>query len=65
MSDIRKEIEYYNNLRCEFIDFVNLPKLEDKDISLVCYMKSPSIPEKKFVPAYLFLYARMVRLLAK
>jgi len=54
MSDIRKEIEYYNNLRCEFIDFVNLPKLEDKDISLVCYMKSPSIPEKKFVPAYLF-----------
>ncbi len=52
--DIAKEIEYYNSLPLEFEDFIELPKLSDGELELVCVEKKPAIPEKKYVPAYDF-----------
>ena len=54
MFDIKEEIEYYNNLPCVFEDFIELPKLFDGVISLNCTKKSPAMPEKNWVPAYMF-----------
>ena len=51
---IQKEIEHYNALPCEFDGFANIPKLESKDIYLVCTAKTPENPEKKYVPSYDF-----------
>jgi len=36
MKDIQIEVNYYNSLKCEFTDFINVPKLDDGDIFLVC-----------------------------
>jgi len=57
-NQIRNEIEYYNNLPYEFIDFVNVPTLSDGDIYLVCMTKKPGIPEKKWVPSYDFIICK-------
>jgi len=51
---IRKEIEYYNALPCEFDDFIEVPELNDGVIQLVCVVKHPAIYEKKYVPWYEF-----------
>ena len=52
--EIKKEIEYYNSLPCRFEDFIELPDLTDGEIELVCAHKHNAIPEKKYVPDYIF-----------
>ena len=52
--DTHKEIEYYKSLPCMFEDFIELPALSDGVIHLVCTVKKPAIPEKKYCPAYDF-----------
>jgi len=52
--DTHNEIAYYNSLPVIFNDFIDLPKLADNQIELVCVGMKPAIPEKKFVPAYDF-----------
>lgn len=54
MTDIEREIEHYNNLPCVFEDFVDLPQLFDGVISLNCTAKHPAVPEKNWVPSYMF-----------
>lgn len=49
-----REIAYYISLPCVFNDFIEIPKLTDGNIHLVCVAKKPAIPEKKYVPAYEF-----------
>lgn len=49
-----KEIVYYNSLPCVFNDFISVPELTDGNIRLVCIAKKPAIPEKMYVPAYVF-----------
>jgi len=49
-----REIEYYNTLPCEFSGFIEVPKLSDRVIHLVCVAKHPAIPEKNYVPWYEF-----------
>ena len=52
--DIKKEIAYYNNLPCQFDDFIKVPTLSNGEIYLVCTEKAPANPEKKWVPSYIF-----------
>jgi len=52
--ETQKEIACYNSLPCVFDDFVEVPELSDGVIYLVCTAKNPAIPEKKWVPAYIF-----------
>lgn len=53
-AEIQKEIEYYNAMPYVFDGFFELPELSDGVIHLVCTAKKPAIPEKKYVPAYVF-----------
>ena len=53
-KEIEKEISYYNSLPVIFEDFIDFPELTDGEIELVCIAKKPAIPEKKWVPAYVF-----------
>lgn len=53
-EEIQKEIEYYNSLPCVFEGFITLPPLSDRELSLVCVEKQDAVPEKKYVPGYLF-----------
>ena len=50
----QREIEYYNSLPVDFVDFIDFEKLSDGEIELFCVAKKPAIPEKKWVPAYDF-----------
>lgn len=52
--EMLKEIAYYKSLPCTFDDFIEVPELSDGVIYLVCIAKEPAIPEKKYVPAYVF-----------
>jgi len=52
--DAQKEIAYYKTLQLVFDGFIDVPELSDGMIHLVCTAKRPSIPEKKYVPAYDF-----------
>ena len=56
--DAQKEIAYYNSLPCVFNDFITLPTLSNGQIQLVCVAKKPPIPEKKWVPAYVFVVCK-------
>ncbi len=56
--EIRREIEHYNAMPCVFEDFMDLPRMADGDITLLCTAKNPAIPEKKWVPAYNFMIQR-------
>jgi len=47
-------IAYYNNQPVIFNDFIDVPELTDGEIELYCIAKKPAIPEKKWVPAYVF-----------
>ena len=49
-----KDIVYYKSLPVVFDDFIDIPELSDSVIHLVCTSKRPTIPEKKYVPAYDF-----------
>lgn len=49
-----QEIAYYNSLPVIFNGFVDIPDLTDGEIELFCVAKKPAIPEKKWVPAYVF-----------
>jgi len=55
---IQEEIEYYNALPCEFSDFIEMPKLNDGVIHLVCVAKHPAVPEKNYVPWYDFIVCK-------
>lgn len=50
----QQEINEYMALPVTFNDFIDVPKLTDNEIELVCTEKKPAIPEKKYVPAYEF-----------
>lgn len=52
--EIMQEISYYNSLPVVFDDFVDIPGLTDGEIELYCVGKNPAIPEKKWVPSYVF-----------
>lgn len=52
--EVLREIQYYNSLPVVFEDFVDIPGLTDGEIELHCVAKNPAIPEKKWVPAYVF-----------
>jgi len=52
--ETQKEIAYYNTLPFEFNDFIDVPKLTNGEIFLVCTKKAPGDPEKKWIPAYHF-----------
>ena len=52
--EIRKEIEYYNSLPCEFNGFIDVPALSDNEIYLVCTKKASGNAEEKLVPWYEF-----------
>lgn len=52
--EIQKEIAACNSLPCEFNGFIDVPKLTDQEIELVCIDKKEAIPEKNYVPAYIF-----------
>lgn len=49
-----QEIDHYNTLPLIFDGFIDLPELSDGVIRLVCTDKNPEIPEKKWVPGYVF-----------
>ena len=51
---IKQEIEYYNSLPVVFNDFVDIPNLADDEIELFCTAKNEAVPEKNFVPSYVF-----------
>ena len=53
-QEIQKEIAYYNSLPCVFEGFLDLPPLSDGELTLACVEKQEAIPEKKYVPGYLF-----------
>jgi len=53
-EELQKEIAYYNSLPVLFDDFIEVPALNDGEIHLVCVDKKPAIPEKKYVPCYVF-----------
>ena len=55
-----KEIAYYNAMPCEFNGFIDVPKITNGIIELVCIEKKPAIPEKKYVPAYEFAICKVV-----
>ena len=50
--EVQKEIEYYKSLPCEFDGFIDVPRLDDGVIHLICTAKNPADPIKKWVPAY-------------
>lgn len=52
--ETHKEIKYYNSIPVVFDSFIELPELSDGVIHLVCTEKKPAIPEKKYVPCYVF-----------
>ena len=52
--DVLKEVDFYNVRPCNFEDFITVPPLADGELFLVCTGKCPAIPEKKYVPAYIF-----------
>ncbi len=52
--DIQKEIAHYNALPIVFDGFIDVPELFDGEVRLVCVDKKPAIPEKKYVPSYIF-----------
>lgn len=51
-----QEITYYNSLPVIFDDFVDTDELDlsNGEIELICIQKQAAIPEKKWVPAYVF-----------
>ena len=51
---ILQEINYYNSQPVIFDEFIDMPELSDDEIVLFCTAKKPAIPEKKWVPAYVF-----------
>ena len=53
IQEVQKEIAYYNALPFVFDDFIEVPELSDGVIYLMCKEKSPAVPEKKWVPAYI------------
>lgn len=53
-----QEIEQLNRLPCVFSDFLSLPELDDGVIRLICLHRLEAIPEKKYVPAYVFAICR-------
>jgi len=52
--EIQKEIAYYNALPYKFEGFIEIPKLSDGELYLVCEEKKPGNPEKNWVPCYWF-----------
>jgi len=52
--EAQKEMARYIALPCLFEGFIDLPMLSDGVVHLVCTAKQPAIPEKKYVPAYIF-----------
>ena len=52
--EAQQEISYYNSLPVIFDDFVDISNLTDGEIELYCIAKKPALPEKKWVPAYVF-----------
>jgi len=52
--EVQKEIEYYKALPCEFNGFIDVPPLDDGVINLVCTVKKPADPVKKWIPTYEF-----------
>jgi len=52
--DTLKEIAYFKALPVTFNGFIDIQDLFDGEIQLVCVEKKPAIPEKKWVPAYVF-----------
>lgn len=53
-SNIDDDIAYYNTMPYTFNDFMDVPKLSDGDLRLVCTHKLPAEPEKNWVPSYEF-----------
>lgn len=51
---VQHEITYYNSSPCIFNDFIDMPSLSDGELRLECTAKKAAIPEKKWVPAYVF-----------
>lgn len=51
---VQKEIAEYISLPVIFNYFIDLPKISDGEIELVCTEKRPAKPEKKHVPSYEF-----------
>lgn len=51
---IQQEISYYNSLPVIFDGFIDIADLADGEIELYCADKKPAIPEKKWVPSYVF-----------
>jgi len=49
-----QEIAYYNSLPVLIDGFADIPDLTDGEIELHCVAKNPAIPEKKWVPSYVF-----------
>jgi len=52
--DMKDEIEHYSTLPYIFNGFMDVPKLTDGDIHLVCTHKIPADDDKGFVPSYEF-----------
>jgi RimJ/RimL family protein N-acetyltransferase len=52
--EAQREIAHYNALPCAFDEFMDVPALSDGVIYLVCTAKQQAIPEKQYVPAYIF-----------
>lgn len=52
--DVRREMDFYNALPVDFLDFIEPGVLTDGEIALRLAEKAPAIPEKNWVPAYEF-----------
>jgi len=57
-DEIAKEIDYYNSLPCVFDGFIDVPKLTDGVVELVCIAKQPGNLELKYVPGYDFMICK-------
>jgi len=53
-KNIMEEIDYYNSQPFTFQGFMDLPKLTDENLRLVCTNKAEAIPDEGFVPSYEF-----------
>jgi len=51
---IQHEVTYYNSSLCVFEDFIDIPLMSDGELRLECIARKPAIPEKKWVPGYVF-----------
>lgn len=54
VAEIRREMDHYAALPARFDGFIDPGTLTDGVIALACTLKTPAIPEKKWVPSYTF-----------